>query len=97
MEYPFKWIIDPGHAWLVVPTALVKDLSIEHRISKCSYVSNEGSVLFLEEDCDALIFIKALEERFKINFKALGIEEITLNGSWIGRTTLPRYQPITLQ
>jgi hypothetical protein len=50
-----KWIGDSGHAWLVVPMKLAKQVE---GISAFSYRSPSGSVAYLECDCDATLFIK---------------------------------------
>lgn len=54
----YQFIEDPGHAWLEVSTDDVRLAGIAPKISKCSYV-NAGKV-YLEEDCDAPLFIKAV-------------------------------------
>lgn len=55
---------DPGHGWLAVKEKELIELNIAHKISSCSY--HKGNTVYLEEDCDAGIFIEAL--------KAKGIE-----------------------
>lgn len=52
---------DPGHSWLAVKRKELKELGIEKEISQCSY--QRGKTVYLEEDCDAPIFYKALESR----------------------------------
>ncbi len=57
---PYTFHTDPGHGWLEVP---IKDcarigLSLDN-FSKHSY--RDGNTLFLEEDCDMAVFIKAYE------------------------------------
>ena len=44
---------DPGHAWLRVPKTEVEP--IKHKISSCSYMDKDN--VYLEEDCDALLFL----------------------------------------
>lgn len=51
---------DAGHSWLQVPKSELKELGIKDKISKCSYM--EGDIAYLEEDCDATVFIKAFCE-----------------------------------
>lgn len=48
---------DPGHAWLGVKIEMVKESGAE--ISALSY--HRGKTAYLEEDCDAPAFIKAIE------------------------------------
>ena len=49
---------DPGHAWLKVKIAELKKLGIEGKITAFSYV--RGDHAYLEEDCDAGVFLDAL-------------------------------------
>lgn len=53
----YRFISDPGHGWLEVPMAEVRSLGILP--SPYSYVSPDGQLAYLEEDCDAALFIKA--------------------------------------
>ena len=53
----FNRHIDPGHSWFEVPYDLIVDLGIENRISSCSY--RQLGTCYLEEDCDAPLFIDA--------------------------------------
>lgn len=48
---------DPGHGWLEVPKAHIKALGIAGDISSCSYESDDGKMVYLEEDCDMSIFL----------------------------------------
>jgi hypothetical protein len=50
---------DPGHGWLEVPRTLAVALHIIPRISHYSYRSHDGDTLYLEEDCDAAVFVEA--------------------------------------
>jgi len=51
---------DPGHGWLEVKRSDLVLLGIETKISGCSYQSGDRTKVFLEEDCDASIYIEAL-------------------------------------
>ena len=51
------WYADPGHAWLKVRIADLQELGIADKISTCSYM--KGEFAFLEEDCDAGIYLRA--------------------------------------
>lgn len=55
---------DPGHGWIKVSLKEIARLGIANRISGYSYV-NKGFA-FLEEDCDAGVYINCL--------KAVGVE-----------------------
>jgi hypothetical protein len=52
-----KFLSDSGHAWLSVALADLVTLGIEDDISSYSYMN--GTRAFLEEDCDAGIFLDA--------------------------------------
>ena len=54
------WYEDPGHAWLKVPKAVIKELNIEHEISSYSYKDSDS--FYLEEDCDAAVFANAYKK-----------------------------------
>ena len=58
MSYTFH--SDCGHGWLEVPAQEIRDLGIEGDISGCSYISADGMTVYLEEDCDEGVFIKAV-------------------------------------
>ena len=51
------WHIDGGHGWLEVERSELKRLGIETKIS--SYSFQRGDKVYLEEDCDATIFLDA--------------------------------------
>lgn len=57
IEKKYTWHSNPGHAWLAVPLAEIRALGIGDKISGYSYRS--GSMAYLEEDCDAGVFIEA--------------------------------------
>lgn len=58
------YLQDPGHGWLIVPAALVRSLGV--RPSPYSYHDRASDMAYLEEDCDAGAFMRAL--------KATGVE-----------------------
>ena len=51
------WLIDDGHGWLVASLSAVVASGAE--ISRFSYVSPDGHLVYLEEDCDAYAFLDA--------------------------------------
>ena len=53
---------DPGHGWLAVPFKDIEALGVGDKISGYSYV--KGKTAYLEEDCDAAVFINAYKARF---------------------------------
>jgi hypothetical protein len=48
---------DPGHGWLAVKIDLIRKLGIMGKVSLYSYV--KGQTAYLEEDCDASVFLEA--------------------------------------
>jgi hypothetical protein len=55
------YLNDPGHGWLSVKKKELVDLGIETKISNWSYM--KGKSVYLEEDCDAGVYIEAQKER----------------------------------
>jgi len=53
----FIFFTDPGHGWLRVPLKEIERLGIADKISNYSYQKNK--MAFLEEDCDAGVFLEA--------------------------------------
>ena len=49
---------DPGHGWLEVPKTLVSE-AIRAKISRYSYQDDNN--FYLEEDCDAPLFLKSVD------------------------------------
>jgi len=47
---------DPGHGWLSVKRQELVDLNILNQISSYSY--QRGNTVYLEEDCDAPVFLR---------------------------------------
>lgn len=56
----YNFFQDPSHGWLRVKTKELVELGIADQISECSYMSNSGKSVYLEEDVDMGIFINAL-------------------------------------
>ena len=55
----FTYHTDPGHGWIEVPLPIVAALGITTEISSFSYT--DGRNAYLEEDCDAWLFVNAYE------------------------------------
>ena len=56
----FKFYNDAGHGWLAVPFAYLAYALNEEEVAKISsYSYMRGKTAYLEEDCDAGIFMKA--------------------------------------
>lgn len=59
----FFYYYDPGHSWLCVGHDDIKDVGLSiHAFSKYSYMHKDS--IFLEEDCDAGLFLTAYEATF---------------------------------
>ena len=56
-----RFFEDPGHGWLEVGLHELRHLGIADAISSCSY--RQGSFAYLEEDCDAPLYIRAQQSR----------------------------------
>jgi len=57
MGKTYTFHTDPGHGWLQVNRSELVRLGIADQVSNFSY--ERGGVVYLEEDCDASLFIKA--------------------------------------
>jgi DNA-binding transcriptional MerR regulator len=57
-----RFISDPGHGWLEVPTHTLHTFALEGWITPYSYISDDGEKTYLEEDCDASRFINAAKD-----------------------------------
>tara|TARA_R110000765_G_scaffold43133_2_gene90611 strand:+ start:155 stop:541 length:387 start_codon:yes stop_codon:yes gene_type:complete len=78
----YNWITDPAHGWLTVPLAELRELGIADDISQFSYISTSKGVAYLEEDCDALRFIKA---------KGIDIRDRKALSQWCDANTVTRH------
>lgn len=57
MQLTLTYHQDPGHGWLEVPLKHIDALQLRDRISCYSY--QKGASAYLEEDCDAAVFMSA--------------------------------------
>jgi len=63
MEFKsYTFYEDPGHGWLQVPKKDITELNIQDDISDYSFVDDDN--VYLEEDCDVAIFIRAWSLKF---------------------------------
>jgi len=53
----YRYLQDPGHGWIEVPRDEITALGIAYQVSKYSY--QNGGWVYLEEDCDAGLWISA--------------------------------------
>lgn len=56
----FTFYFDAGHGWLAVPMHTAASVGLSEG-DFTSYSYREGNVLYLEEDCDAMTFVRAWE------------------------------------
>lgn len=54
------FLCDPGHGWLKVNKKHILKLGLADKISSYSYERNNH--VYLEEDCDAGVFLKAFKD-----------------------------------
>ena len=81
----FTFYSDPGHGWLAVPRALLRDLGIADEITPYSYQRLDH--VYLEEDCDLRTFTRAMGAAGR-EFKTL--ETYSHGDSFV--RSLPSYQ-----
>lgn len=63
---PYTFHADPGHAWLEVPVTDVYELGLRlDDFSPYSYM--HANHVYLEEDCDAGVFLNMYRERKGMN------------------------------
>ena len=61
MQKVFGFHSDAGHGWLRVRTSHLKFLGLADKITGYSYLSKDGRTAFLEEDCDATLFMETMK------------------------------------
>lgn len=72
----YQMFCDPGHGWLRVKRSELDALGITNKISGYSY--QKGIYAYLEEDCDASLFIKhvgianmSIKEHYSIGYSKI--------------------------
>jgi len=81
-QIQLNFFSDPGHGWLEVSKTLLEELDIKQKISHFSYMGRYNDMVYLEEDCDAGIFMDAA--------KAAGIE-VSFNEIYQENTPIRHY------
>ena len=81
MKLQFTFYSDPSHGWLAVPAWVLRLSGVSSLISEYSYV--KGATVYLEEDCDAPRFIKALND--------VGIHPLIMYKNSNNRSSIRRY------
>jgi hypothetical protein len=80
----YRYISDPAHGWIEVPLEELE--SIGYKISRYSYMNPKTGKAYLEEDCDAAIFIKKLKD----TDTSYEIKEVYQENTFI--RNLPRFE-----
>lgn len=65
------FISDPGHGWLRVPLEDVCASSAIDHISEFSFIDADQRYAYLEEDCDAPLYLNALEHQPPIEYREI--------------------------
>ena len=60
----YSWHTDPSHGWLEVSAAAVHAVDLHPALAFSQYSYHKGNTLYLEEDCDAGVFINAFEAKY---------------------------------
>jgi len=91
-----RWVVDRGHGWLEVPLGEAVTASLEVRpVSRFSYVNRELGLAYLEEDCDASVW---LEWRLGLDMTGAGLWfacsdfEVHRVDGWSWVRELPRFE-----
>lgn len=59
---------DPGHGWIEVPVVDLQELGLKLAdFTRYSYMKHDR--VYLEEDCDAAVFVNAYAERYGVRPK----------------------------
>lgn len=63
-ERIFTFHTDPGHGWLEVSKQDLNEFYLTDKISSFSYISDDKNTIYLEEDCDASLFISEYRKKY---------------------------------
>ena len=75
MKKQFIFHEDGAHGWLEVSYKDVIDLNIQNEISEWSYINRTTEKIYLEEDCDATLFLNEFKKQY-------GYKPEFLEGKW---------------
>ena len=64
MKKQFIFHEDGCHGWLEVSYKDITDLNIQNRITESSYINRTTKKIFLEEDCDATLFLNEFKNKY---------------------------------
>jgi len=65
MVKTFTFYSDEGHGWLKVTRAMIDSLGVAELISPYSYQKDD--FVYLEEDCDAEVFLVAYKRKYGLS------------------------------
>jgi hypothetical protein len=82
------WETDSGHGWLKVGLLDLLKSGADKNISACSYLDKENGIAYLEEDCDAGKYLRAIGLKPEDNLEC--IDNYTDGSSFV--RGLPRFQ-----
>ena len=89
----YRFFSDSGHGWLEVPRKELDSLGIGLRISGYSYQSENGRMVYLEEDCDLTTYLRAIGyDNDNRGFWDRSVTEHHTDGTSFIRD-MPDYQP----
>lgn len=63
LKSTYNFFSDPQHGWLQVKREELVRLGLEQLVSNYSYIDKRREYVYLEEDRDAGLFLKAKDER----------------------------------
>lgn len=65
-----KSYTDAGHGWIAVKRDVLQAWGILDQVTHCSFQSKTGKTVYLEEDCDATLFMNQAKTRgVQVEFK----------------------------
>ena len=86
MSYRFTFHSDPSHGWLEIHKECLQKAGVADKVSMYSYM--DGDLAYLEEDCDAPLFLSVLDEHgLKYSFNEKPID----GDHWIRNLSAYKY------
>ena len=87
------WYTDASHGWLKVKYSELEELGIQAKISSFSY--RNGDDVYLEEDCDAMTYIEAMDDKgialyFRSGHDAIRQSPVRKFKSYFFTVTIPK-------
>jgi hypothetical protein len=89
MNKSYIYHVDGGHGWLEVSREELDLMGIVGALSAYSYQSKDGNTVYLEEDSDAGLFVKAYREINDTNPKFVTVDD----GSYSFIRKLQQFKP----